>query len=74
VPLTSFELQWGHGDEAVEEAQGSGGGTERSSCFNGATAMKPWKRLVASDRRSLQVGLQWGHGDEAVEEQRSSQR
>ena len=37
-------LQWGHGDEAVEE-------TSRSVCrrhakrFNGATAMKPWKRL-----------------------------
>ena len=38
-------LQWGHGDEAVEES-----GSARSQAdgrrmrFNGATAMKPWKR------------------------------
>jgi len=60
-------LQWGHGDEAVEEQRPSSSPAE-SPCFNGATAMKPWKRqpvfLTAGDF-SL---LQWGHGDEAVEE------
>ena len=36
--------------------------------FNGATAMKPWKRAVSVDTNDLPNGLQWGHGDEAVEE------
>jgi len=45
--------------------------TSGSTCpyFNGATAMKPWKR---AERAAVQIGklvLQWGHGDEAVEEQ-----
>ncbi len=61
-------LQWGHGDEAVEEERSVSGMAFLSCCFNGATAMKPWKS--ARDRRqsSRQRALQWGHGDEAVEE------
>ena len=44
-------LQWGHGDEAVEEARGCEG--VALIRFNGATAMKPWKTVVvlaANDR------------------------
>ena len=37
-------LQWGHGDEAVEEPRGGGIRTVAPESFNGATAMKPWKR------------------------------
>ncbi len=40
-------LQWGHGDEAVEEAD-QAAALQRIFNFNGATAMKPWKRNVAS--------------------------
>ena len=38
-------------------------------CFNGATAMKPWKRPLRPAKTSSRSVLQWGHGDEAVEEQ-----
>ncbi len=37
-------LQWGHGDEAVEEDSIHSYSALISSGFNGATAMKPWKR------------------------------
>ncbi len=37
-------LQWGHGDEAVEEFAPRAPGREHGLRFNGATAMKPWKR------------------------------
>jgi len=45
-------LQWGHGDEAVEDSDVPivTTGKER---FNGATAMKPWKTVVPSIARSL---------------------
>ena len=36
--------------------------------FNGATAMKPWKRKPRKLGQSPWSRLQWGHGDEAVEE------
>ena len=39
-----FQLQWGHGDEAVEEATPVEQLHPPGFCFNGATAMKPWKR------------------------------
>jgi len=38
------------------------------SCFNGATAMKPWKSMDAKKKTRRPGRLQWGHGDEAVEE------
>src|SRR5271157_5743850 len=38
-------LQWGHGDEAVEENEMASATVATSGRFNGATAMKPWKRL-----------------------------
>ena len=41
--LIRVELQWGHGDEAVEERELGSIPTMRRR-FNGATAMKPWKR------------------------------
>ena len=37
------ELQWGHGDEAVEELEPTGQAVRTIDGFNGATAMKPWK-------------------------------
>jgi len=38
-------------------------------CFNGATAMKSWKRRgVPFHVERNRPMLQWGHGDEAVEE------
>src|SRR5208337_2191941 len=37
-------------------------------CFNGATAMKPWRRRIPSASSLPPPLLQWGHGDEAVEE------
>jgi len=37
-------------------------------CFNGATAMKPWKRWTWQTYLYSDGKLQWGHGDEAVEE------
>jgi len=40
----SLALQWGHGDEAVEEMMNAPECVECDLCFNGATAMKPWKR------------------------------
>ena len=61
-------LQWGHGDEAVEENQVRQIPSRLSQCFNGATAMKPWKRAMP-ELSSVDIWtLQWGHGDEAVEE------
>ena len=43
LQLPPNRLQWGHGDGAVEEHDAilwsAGGGR----CFNGATAMEPWK-------------------------------
>ena len=38
------QLQWGHGDEAVEEELASWTCSPQAAGFNGATAMKPWKR------------------------------
>jgi len=37
-------------------------------CFNGATAMEPWKRKTLRRSRAEPSLLQWGHGDGAVEE------
>ena len=44
---TLTPLQWGHGDEAVEEVPGEGRPGGSRGRFNGATAMKPWKRAGA---------------------------
>ena len=65
-----MNLQWGHGDEAVEEPI-TGSGSVVNSSFNGATAMKPWKSVRMRDDGYRIVRLQWGHGDEAVEETES---
>ncbi len=64
-------LQWGHGDEAVEEMETPDTTTSEDG-FNGATAMKPWKSGVTNAWSSPRTTLQWGHGDEAVEESRYS--
>jgi len=64
-------LQWGHGDEAVEEDLKR----ERSS----QVTVLQWghgdEAVEESTIRSIQFRweqLQWGHGDEAVEESRRS--
>ena len=67
--VDSSMLQWGHGDEAVEEARRSAWRLRRSPGFNGATAMKPWKRASVDGCHGTWRPLQWGHGDEAVEEE-----
>jgi len=66
--VSSRRLQWGHGDEAVEEAVSFPGCGPSRFRFNGATAMKPWKRMCRIGISRLAMSLQWGHGDEAVEE------
>ena len=64
----ALRLQWGHGDEAVEECRRPERSKRRVRRFNGATAMKPWKRTTARYPNGSNGELQWGHGDEAVEE------
>jgi len=66
--LTTMTLQWGHGDEAVEEPAMWTLQDRSKSGFNGATAMKPWKRRGFAFASRARAKLQWGHGDEAVEE------
>ncbi len=61
-------LQWGHGDEAVEDTSKRSGREFPSPRFNGATAMKPWKTDPLSFGNNSPHSLQWGHGDEAVED------
>ena len=39
---TGSGLQWGHGGEAVESGGRLHAPADRSSGFNGATAVKPW--------------------------------
>ena len=48
--LELLRLQWGHGDEAVEEAACTVRGRRMAPCFNGATAMKPWKSWATPGR------------------------
>jgi len=67
ITSTSW-LQWGHGDEAVEEYPRYSSGCANSRRFNGATAMKPWKSGRPAAATGTGFWLQWGHGDEAVEE------
>ena len=59
------QLQWGHGLAAVD------GRTPRprsnaTTCFNGATALRPWTAAAPCTCRSS-AGLQWGHGLAAVD-------
>jgi len=68
VVFAGSALQWGHGDEAVEELHAGGHSRGRQHRFNGATAMKPWKSNVSRKNTRNGFKLQWGHGDEAVEE------
>ena len=66
-------LQWGHGDEAVEDGPMACLSAVDDRRFNGATAMKPWKTCAVTCLGLAVPMLQWGHGDEAVEE-RSAER
>ena len=68
-PHRDRTLQWGHGDGAVEEHAALRDMSSAYACFNGATAMEPWKsRRVGPACESRRSALQWGHGDGAVEE------
>ncbi len=67
-------LQWGHGDEAVEDVGLAVGNPAATIRFNGATAMKPWKTPSRRFNIAGLRSLQWGHGDEAVEDDDDSQR
>jgi len=68
-------LQWGHGDEAVEEVKSLYPPDSDYNGFNGATAMKPWKRQPSARYTTTNWNtLQWGHGDEAVEEAHGASR
>src|SRR4051812_43424836 len=41
-------LQWGHGREAVEDPHRTGRDSACPDCFNGATAVRPWKTAKAA--------------------------
>ena len=61
-------LQWGHGDEAVEEVITALIVTPAGTLQWGhgdEAVEEAWRR--PAKRRSM-FSLQWGHGDEAVEE------
>ena len=61
-------LQWGHGDEAVEDLVDAGG----MGCYrwlqwgHGDEAVEDLSPAGGRGWRNL---LQWGHGDEAVEDE-----
>jgi len=63
-------LQFGHGDEAVEDRKAPPQKRRRRS-FNLATAMKPWKTCNRLGVIWPMAVLQFGHGDEAVEDSAS---
>ena len=65
--MPAAELQWGHGDEAVEEVVTAGSGTVSITLQwgHGDEAVEEADRIAAISADAL---LQWGHGDEAVEE------
>ena len=55
----------------MEEPRVTAGMARTAWCFNGATAMKPWKSNARDRQTDGAISmLQWGHGDEAVEERR----
>ena len=62
-----MKLQWGHGDEAVEELGGRGvaAGLGVASMGHGDEAVE---EASPSPCLTRWLRLQWGHGDEAVEE------
>ena len=54
IDSRGHQLQWGHGREAVEVSARSRSG-RRTSRFNGATAVRPWRSLAAADAGGLGV-------------------
>ncbi len=60
-------LQCGHGGEAVENTSSHGRRTLRVGRFNAATAVKPWRTMMAKHSDLAINWLQCGHGGEAVE-------
>src|SRR5258707_1155950 len=63
----SMELQWGHGESAVENGARISDIATGQTSFNGATANPPWKTFASASSRRHGVALQWGHGESAVE-------
>jgi len=60
------KLQWGHGNKAVETGPHDHA-DHVQRCFNGATAIKPWRLRPRTPRCEGFDELQWGHGNKAVE-------
>ena len=53
-------LQWGHGDEAVEEQTAIAAVPGLIDGFNGATAMKPWKRSGTRSIAAMRLDASMG--------------
>ncbi len=66
--MMTTKLQWGHGDEAVEEStsQAAWAGVRGASMGPRRRSRGRVARIDARLRDESK--LQWGHGDEAVEE------
>ena len=65
---SDYVLQWGHGDEAVEEAavRQDDAGQDVLQWGHGDEAVEEADQPFGTGRAERK--LQWGHGDEAVEE------
>src|SRR5437899_532182 len=63
----SDELQWGHGEFAVENGRFPAVHFASPLSFNGATANSPWRTINTSACIEISEMLQWGHGEFAVE-------
>ncbi len=63
-----FQLQWGHGDEAVEEASSACRSPSAISTLQWGHGDEAVEERQCSIRSKNHAALQWGHGDEAVEE------
>ena len=60
-------LQWGHGLAAVDGPWMASTRSTSTSCFNGATALRPWTVASTGGLRVSSYELQWGHGLAAVD-------
>ena len=65
---TKVLLQWGHGDEAVEEPERYSGTAQDLRSFQWGHGDEAVEELVNIGSGYRNSGFEWGHGDEAVEE------
>src|SRR5436853_5210 len=63
------DLQWGHGEFAVENPRTPRTVCRSSASCNGATANSPWRTSRSTRAPAAMTSLQWGHGEFAVENQ-----